>query len=115
MILRRRDSGVAEVDSRVEPCMGRGRARGVLGGGCVTPAPRAQKLCGMGRANPALAAKGCSDYGCFLVTCPSSRHFSVGFLVPVRFAAVSGAVGVCFGPGRAPLSGATVVALHTKA
>lgn len=62
-----------------------------------------RRLCGMGKANPALAADGGGDYGCFLVTCPSSCHLSVGLSVSVRFPAVSGAVGVCFGSGRAPL------------
>ena len=62
-----------------------------------------RRLCGIGRANPAPAANGCRDYGCFLVTCPSSCHFSVGLSVSVRFPAVSGAVGVCFRSGRAPL------------
>lgn len=56
----------------------------------------------MGRANPARAVNDCSDY-LFSGYLPEQLPLFCGLSVSVRYLAVLGAVGLCFGSGRALL------------
>lgn len=103
LISHRKGSGVTERDGGLKPRLRRRcRARGA-GGEEAALALRGQVSLRDGKSKPSSGCDGCGDCGCFLVTCLSSCHLSAGLSVLVRFPAVLGAVGVCFGPGRALL------------